>query len=258
MTGALRAGSVAAILCVVSIASWTLLGQGGPAESVSRFTDDLLSRVEARLDLASELEPARDDVVRVLRNYSRAAHAWQLDPVLAREVSEADLFSYVSQRAQQTLVCGVEALRTYALEGLAEEPESSLARQFYRPSAEPVAGGLHISWDCATLLDEADRPVTLRNVEDFRTAMALNARFDVNAAAGLLERGFVNDATFRANMRYLDEEYGAAPKAVPDFSEQAGLTLGMTLFEQRLINLTVYVGYEEGESKLIFVAPLSH
>lgn len=235
----------------------TASGQEEPPQTVRGFAENLDRRVQESLDLAAELTRAREDVLRVLRRYDRGARSWQLDPALVAELSDDDLISYVSQRAEQTLVCGADILSRHSLESLDEQQIQEAEATRFFPGSRSF-GGLRMSWDCATLLDPKDHPATLRRPEEFRAGMSLSEGFNRETAKSLVSRAFAVEPTFRRNLRYLEEEYGGEPSEVTGFAEAAGFAEGTRVFEKRIINLTFYLGFRDGEARLVFVAPLSN
>ncbi len=235
----------------------TAFGQEPPPPAVRGFAAELEQRVQESLELVPELTRAREDVLSVLRRYGRGARSWQLDPVLVRELSDDELFTYVSQRAEQTLVCGADILSRHALDSLEEQRVQAEEATRFFPEARSF-GGLRMSWDCATLLDAEDRPATLRQPEQFRAGMSLGADFNRETARSLVSRKFTAEPMFQRNQGYLAEEYGGEPSEVKGFAEAAGFPEGTRVFEKRIINLTFYLGFREGDARLVFVAPLSN
>ena len=241
-------------LAVALVVAWTDARAASAQEGTwvpDEFAHDLVARVEGSLDIAREIESGRKDVVQTLRNDERAARSWQLDPALVGEMSDSDLFDYLVRRAQLTLVCGAHILSEFDLENQAGM--FALAQ-----SMEMETDGFRMSWDCATILDGAGRPAMLRHQGHFDEAWS---RVQVRTPAEMAFEGRefqVDNEKFRANMHYLDAQYGGVLVEVPGFAEQAGLSPGTRVYEKRVVNLTAYIGAEGESGRLVFVAPLSH
>lgn len=242
--------AVAVALAVVWIDARAASAQEG-TWTPDEFAHDLVARVEGSLDIGREIESGREDVVQTLRNDDRAARSWQLDPVLVGEMSDSDLFDYLVRRAQLTLVCGAHILSDFHLENQAGMVAAA-------QTMEVETDGFRMSWDCATILDGAGRPAMLRHRGHFDEAWS-RVRVRVPAEMAFNDRKFqVDNEKFRANMRYLDDQYGGALVEVPGFAEQAGLSPGTRVYEKRVVNLTAYIGADGESGRLVFVAPLSH
>lgn len=242
-----RFWAAAAVALVVVWADARAASAQEGAWVLDEFAHDLVERIEGSLDIAGEIESGRKDVVQTLRNDDRAARSWQLDPVLVRDMSDSDLFDYLVRRAQLTLVCGAHILSEFHLENQAGM--SARAQ-----SMEMETDGFGMSWDCATILDGTGRPAMLRHREHFNEAW-----LEVQGETAFDNREFQADnETFRANMHYLDDQYGGELVEVPGFAEQAGLSSGTRVYEKRVVNLTAYIGTEGESGRLVFVAPLSH
>lgn len=239
-------------------------------EQVRQFASDLIDRVETTLDITAELESSREDIITVLRNDRSSASSWQLDlsPELMQDMPRSRVFDYLSYRAQLTVFCGgfflrQFELRTLDLEFLDREVEE---RWSPRPQSE---SGLHMSWDCATLLDASGRPARIRSWEEFYEGLNVSSLVLENVPS-FFPWGINmfadpppwigNDraaSIFRTNMEYLDEEYGEGPFEVLGFADEANLPT-VRVYEQRVVNLNVYIGFDDRETRIVFVAPLSY
>jgi hypothetical protein len=226
-------------------------------EAVSAFAAQLETRLTETLDIVDVLSESRDEVVGVVRNYDRAAKAWQLDPSLAREASSEELFDFVATRASQTLICGADLLSRYSLEDADEETiERTDVRAKYWPAFRSVR--INISPDCMTLTDSEGEPVRITTFSDLEDYSRLTDSFNSNLRRSLVEEEeFSKTETFARNMAYLEAEYNHGLAEVPGFAEAALLAPGARVFSTQVLNLTGYIQYLEGEAKLIFVAPFS-
>ena len=268
-----RLWNVMAAAALVFVAgAWTGLQQAGqpvPTE-VTEYASDFVERVETTLDITTELDAAQDEIWTVVRTDGHAARAWQIEPELMQDAPRGPVLEYLSRRAQVAVVCGGLFLSQFDLNTLDLGLLDREVEANWSPGTIRSENGLHMSWDCATLLDAAGRPFRIRRRADLRAGLSIASEvqgavqyvFPFAGNLSLEGSSWLGDEsarrTFRANMDYLNEQYGQGPWEVPMFAEEAGLPDGMSVYEQRVMNLNAYIGLEKGEARLIFVTPLSH
>ena len=269
-----RLWNVIAVGTLVFVAgAWAGLQQADqpvPTE-VTEYASALVERVEATLDISAELDAAQDEIWTVVRTDGHAARAWQIEPELMQDAPRRPVLEYLSRRAQVAVVCGGLFLSQFDLSTLDLGTLDREVQANWSPDMIRSETGLHMSWDCAILLDVAGRPFRIRRRADLRAGLSIASEVQravryVFPFSGNLSTGgpsWLGDEsarrTFQANKDYLNEQYGQGPWEVPMFAEETGLPDGMSVYEQRVMNLNAYIGIEEeGEARLIFVAPLSH
>ena len=112
----------------------------------------------------------------LLRYYGPAAKAWQLEPALAKEMGDDELFEFVVIRATSALAGGCDLLSRYDLRNLSFETieKSKVSERYWSETSE---GHCHISHDGVSLTDSEGRPIVLRNRSDLKDYWKLQKRF---------------------------------------------------------------------------------
>ena len=224
-------------------------------DSVLKFASELRPRVTENLDVGEWL--AKEELVAVMKNYKRAPRSWQLDPAVAAEMEGFDLYEFVTSRARYTLVCGCDLLSQYPLEQITEEKLriSNVRAKYW---AEPSAGPLQVSTDCAYFVDSAGGVKQLASQSDVAYYFKLRREFNVDSQKRLTASQFWKNDIFLANIEYLRREYDSGVEEVPEFASKSGLAEGSRVYSTQLVNLIGFILHREGQSpKLIFVAPLT-
>ncbi|MBI3694845.1 MAG: hypothetical protein HY238_08405 [Acidobacteria bacterium] len=225
-------------------------------ESVSTLAGQAESVLIKTLDVAGMLEPAQKEVVALLKTQPRAAKSWQLDPALARDMKDVDLFRFVVSRANSYVFCSAALLSRHSLEQVGETAVIK-GDVFSGKWANTSSGQVWISHDGTFLADAAGRPLRLRTQEDIKNYWTLDQRF-TPLAKPLLEKHFWDTDLFRSNLAYLKQQYGGSPSEDREMAKALGIAPEGTAYSVRLFNLLGFIQYSAGKAKLVFVSPLSH
>lgn len=138
---------------------------------VPRAVSDLVARLETDLtstmNVGGLLAQSRRDMCALLRYYGPAAKAWQLEPALAKEMGDDELFEFVVIRASSALAGGCDLLSRYDLRNLSPETiqKSKIRERYWSETSE---GQCHISHDGVFLTDSEGRPTLIRNRSDLK------------------------------------------------------------------------------------------
>ncbi len=161
--------------CVLWLASFGYAQRDVP-RPVSDFLRGLETDLTSTIDVAGLLAQSRRDVCALLRYYGPAAKAWQLEPALAKEMGDDELFEFVVIRATSALAGGCDLLSRYDLRNLSFETieKSKVSERYWSETSE---GHCHISHDGVSLTDSEGRPIVLRNRSDLKDYWKLQKRF---------------------------------------------------------------------------------
>ena len=239
------------------------LGSLGYAQKVDvpRPVSDLVARLETDLtstmNVAGVLAQSRRDVCALLRYYGPAAKAWQLEPALAKEMGDDELFEFVVIRASSALAGGCDLLSRYDLRNLSPETiqKSNIRERYWSETSEDQC---HISHDGAFLMDSEGRPILLRNRSDLKDYWKLQKKFKTKNYEAFCFGKHWDTGTFRSNLVYLKREYGQGLEEVPECTKALGLSPGGKVYAAQLLHLTFYIQHQEGQPpKVIFLSPLA-
>jgi hypothetical protein len=222
---------------------------------VRNFVTEAERTLAQTLNVEALLEPGQKELVSVMRKDERAPRSWQLEPSLAREMNDAELFRFVVSRARIYLTCSAALLSRYPLEEI-DEVAARNADLFIRDWASKSSGSVWISQDGMYLTDRAGKPIRLRTSEDLKNYWNLDKPFGPLIAPILEKRSWKTD-TFQKNLAHLKEQYGSGLREDPEAAEALALGSGGKVYRAHLLNLTALVRYVGGQSKLVFLAPLS-
>ena len=206
-------------------------------ESVSTLAARAEQELIKTLKVDELLWPAKNELVTLMKSQPRAAKLWQLEPALARQIKDLDLFRFVVSRANSYLLCSAAFLSEYPLEQL-DEAALIKGDVFAREWANTSSGSVWISRDGTFLADSAGRPIRLRTQEDIDHYWKLEQRF-APLARPLLEKKSWDTELFRSNLRYLRLQYGASPNDDPEVAKALGIAPGGAVYPVRLINALV-------------------
>jgi hypothetical protein len=237
-----------------------LAGAQGQRE-VPKPVADLAARLRANmgeaLSVAELLRPIRREVSALMRYHEPAAKSWHLDPVIAQQLGDQELFDYVVSRARSALAGGCELLNRQDLNTVdAEAIEKSKIREKYWE--DKSQGDCYISADCMFLTDSQGRPIVLRKRSDIEDYLKLQKKFRLNRYEALAASRIWETTIFRSNLAYLNREYGAALEEAPELAKALRLPANGRVYAVPLVNLTYYIQYVEGQpAKVVFVSPLT-
>lgn len=249
-------------LKVISVAVlWSASVLHAQKTDVPRPVSDLVARLETDLtrtmNVAALLAQSRRDVCALMRYYEPAAKAWQLEPALAKEMGDDELFEFVVTRASSALAGGCELLSRYDLKDLSPEAinKSKIREKYWSGTSE---GQCHISRDGAFLTDSESRPVVLRNRSELKDYWKLQKKFKTKNYQSFCLGKHWDTGTFRSNLAYLKREYGQGLEEVPECTRALRLSHGGRVYATQLLHLTFYVQHLEGQPpKVIFLSPLA-
>jgi hypothetical protein len=209
-----------------------------------------------RPDLRPVLEDSRAMFARIVRNLPRAAKSWQLEPSLARELSDTELFDFVTARANSLLVCGLDVMTQKPLEFVDQQTIATLdVRRAYWPAA--TEGPLRLTPDCATLVNPKGQPIRLRTRSELAMFSKLYSQFKTAAVTELLkERQVGRGPQFAENLSYLRREAGP-PELRPDVAAAASLAPPATLSGGQVLTLFAFATVDDGPPRIVFVVPLT-
>jgi hypothetical protein len=249
-----------ASLNLIGLAMLWLASVGYAQRDVPRPVSDFLRGLETDLpstvDVAGLLAQSRRDVCALLRYYGPAAKAWQLEPALAKEMGDDELFEFVVIRATSALAGGCDLLSRYDLRNLSFETieKSKVSERYWSETSE---GHCHISHDGVSLTDSEGRPIVLRNRSDLKDYWKLQKRFKTKNRSFCFGKHW-DTVTFRANLVYLKREYGQGLEEVPECTRALRLSPGGKVYAAQLLHLTLYIQHQEGQPpKVIFLSPLA-
>jgi hypothetical protein len=241
-----------------------LLGAAGAyaqRTEVPRPVSALASRLESNLTealkVAELLEPGRRELCALMRYYGPAAKAWQLDPGLAKEMGDQELFEYVVSRARSALAGGCELMSRHDCRNIDKKTiEKSKIRERYW--SETSSGQCHISGDGAFLTDSDGQPTILKNRSDLQDYWKLQKKFKTDKYQSLISSPYWDTPAFRSNLNYLKQEFGAAFEEEPEMAKALRLPPGGKVYAAPIMNLIYYIQYLEGQPpKVIFLSPLA-
>jgi hypothetical protein len=228
---------------------------------VPRVVSDLVARLETDLtstmNVAGLLAQSRRDVCALLRYYGPAAKAWQLEPALAKEMGDDELFEFVVVRASSALAGGCDLLSRYDLRNLSPETiqKSKIGERYWSETSE---GHCHISHDGSYLTDSEGRPTALRNRSDLKNYWKLQKKFKSKSYQSFCFGKHWDTGTFRSNLVYLKREYGQGVEEIPECTKALRLSPGGKVYAAQLMHFTFYIQHQEGQPpKVIFLSPLA-
>ncbi|MCI0422906.1 MAG: hypothetical protein L0312_27395, partial [Acidobacteria bacterium] len=240
---------------------WLASASYAQKADVPRPVSDLVARLEANLtgtmNVAGLLAPGRRDLCALMRYYEPAAKAWQLEPGLAKEMGDDELFEFVVTRASSALAGACELLSRHDVRSLNSETiEKSKIREKYW--SETSEGHCHIGHDGVLLTDSESRPHVLLNRSDLKDYWKLQKKFKTKDYQSFCSSRRWDTGTFRSNLNYLKREYGQGVEEVPECSRALRLAPGGKVYAAQLLSLTLYIQYQEGQPpKVIFLSPLT-
>jgi hypothetical protein len=226
-------------------------------QPVSDFVSGLESNLTEALKVADLLEPGRRELCALMRYYGPAAKAWQLEPGLAKEMGDQELFDYVVTRARSALAGGCELMSRHDCRNIDKKIiEKSKIREKYW--SETSSGQCHISADGTFLTDSDGQPATLKNRSDLQDYWKLQKKFKGNNYQALISSSYWETPVFRSNLTYLKKEFGTAFEEQPEMAKALRLPPGGNVYAAPIMNLTYYIQYLDRQPpKVVFVAPLS-
>ena len=209
------------------------------------------------MNVAGLLAQSKREVCALLRYYGPAAKAWQLEPTLAKEMGDDELFEFVVIRASSALAGGCDLLSRYDLRNLTPETvqKSKIRDRYWSETSE---GHCHISHDGAVLTDSEGRPTALRNRSDLKDYSKLQKKFKTKNYESFCFGKHWDTGTFRSNRVYLKLEYGQGLEEIPECTRALRLLPGGKVYAAQLLHLTFYIQHQEGQPpKVIFLSPLA-
>jgi hypothetical protein len=222
---------------------------------VRNFVTEAERTLAQTLNVEALLEPGRKELISVMRKDERAPRSWQLEPSLAREMNDADLFRFVVSRARIYLTCSAALLSRYPLEEI-DEVAARNTDLLIRDWASKSSGSVWVSQDGTYLTDRAGKPIRLRTSEDLKNYWNLDKPFGP-LIAPLVEKRFWNTGTFQANLIHLKEQYGTGLQEDRRAADALSIGPGGKVYRAHVLNLTALIRYVDGQSKLVFLSPLS-
>ena len=137
---------VLAVIAALCLASLAYAQKADVPRPVSDFLRGLETDLTSTIDVAGLLAQSRRDVCALIRYYGPAAKAWQLEPALAKEMGDDELFEFVVIRATSALAGGCDLLSRYDLRNLSFETieKSKVSERYWSETSE---GHCHISHD---------------------------------------------------------------------------------------------------------------
>ncbi len=194
-------------------------------QPVSDFVSRLESNLGEALKVAELLEPGRRELCALMRYHGPAAKAWQLEPSLALEMGDQELFEYVVTRASSALAGGCELMSRHDCKNIDKKIiEKSKIRKKYWSDAS--SGQCHISADGTFLTDSDGEPTILRNRSDLQDYWTLQKKFKTSKYQSLIASQYWETPVFRSNLDYLKQEFGRISEEEPEMAKAIRLPPG--------------------------------
>jgi hypothetical protein len=194
------------------------------------------------------LAPTRTLLATAVRKVPWAAKSWQLEPSLLPDLSDAELFDFISLRADAVLSCSLEIYSRFA----AEEVPADARSLFW--STDSGSGAIRVSPDCSELVDARSEPIRLRNRSDFLNALNVQRTFDSGIRAKGFSASIAKAPLVGENLSYLKREYGTPPQEEAEMRA----ALGAPVYSGITATLQSFFIEQNGRPIPFFVAPLSH
>ena len=244
-------------ILIVCAASTVYAQRTEVPQPLSDFVSRLESNLTEALKVAELLEPGRRELCALMRYYGPAAKAWQLEPSLAQEMGDQELFEYVVTRARSALAGGCELMSRHDCKTIDEKgiAKSKIREKYW---SETSSGQCHISADGTFLTDSKGQPAALKNRSDLQDYWKLQKKFKSKKYESLLSSQYWETGLFRSNLNYLKKEFGPAFEEEPEMARATRLPPGGKVYAAPIMNLTYYIQYLEGQPpKVIFLSPLA-